>query len=326
MKRRDLLALALAGTFGVSSMQAWAEGAPFPSRPVTLVVPFTPTSGSDTIARIIGPRLAARWGQPVVVDNRPGASGNLGTAYVAKAVGDGHTLLMAINTHTITPAIYKSLPYDALRDFAPVAKLAEANMALAVNHALPVTDMKSLVAYGKAHPGKLNYATPGNGTPHHLAMELFKSAYGVSFSHVPYKGISGALTDLMGGHVDLMFASVPSVRTHAQAGKLRLLAVTGEQRTSQLPNVPTFREQGFADMDVVNAWYAVLAPSRTAPELVARLNADFVAVMNSDEVKAELAQQGLQVSTGTPAQLGTQIQGDVARWKKLVNATGITAD
>ncbi|MBS0454870.1 MAG: tripartite tricarboxylate transporter substrate binding protein [Proteobacteria bacterium] len=319
-----LLALALGGT--MASTGAQAEGAAFPSRPVTLVVPFTPSSGSDTIARIIGPRLAARWGQPVVVDNRPGASGNLGTAFAAKAQPDGHTLLMAINTHTITPAIYKSLPYDALRDFAPIAKLAEANMALAVNPALQVSDMKSLIAYGKAHPGKLNYATPGNGTPHHLAMELLKTSYGVSFTHVPYKGISGAITDLMAGHVDLMFASVPSVRTHAQAGKLRLLGVTGEQRSSQLPDVPTFREQGFADMDVVNAWYAVLAPARTPPQLVARLNADFVAVMNTPEVKAELAQQGLQVSTGTPEQLGNLVQSDVARWKKVVSATGITAD
>jgi len=321
-----LPSLALAAALALPSAPALAHGAPFPARPVTLVVPFTPSSGSDTIARIIGPRLAAKWGQPVVVDNRPGASGNLGTAYVAKAAGDGYTLLMAINTHTITPAIYKSLPYDPLRDFSPVAKLAEADMALAVNPALAIKDMKSLVAYGKAQPGKLNYATPGNGTPHHLAMELLKSSYGVQFTHVPYKGISGALTDLMGGHVDLMFASVPSVRTHAQAGKVRLLAVTGDKRSSQLPDVPTFREQGFADMDVVNAWYAVLAPARTPRELVARLNADFVAVMNTDEVKAELAQQGLQVSTGTPAQLDNLVRSDMARWKKVVDSAGITAD
>ncbi|SEB05508.1 tripartite tricarboxylate transporter substrate binding protein [Variovorax sp. YR216] len=325
MKRGVLLPLALACAMGASA-PAFAEGSTFPSRPVTLVVPFTPSSGSDIIARIIGPRLAARWGQPVVVDNRPGASGNLGTAFVAKAPGDGYTLLMAINTHTITPAIYRSLPYDALRDFAPIAKLADADLTLAVNPNLPVKDMKSLIAYGKANPGRLNYATPGNGTPHHLAMELLKTSYGVSFTHVPYKGISGALTDLMGSHVDLMFASVPSVRTHAQAGKVRLLAVTGERRSSQVPDVPTFREQGFADMDAVNAWYAVLAPARTPPELVARLNADFVAVMNTAEVKAELAQQGLQVSTGTPAQLGSLIQSDMARWKKVVSAAGITAD
>ena len=326
MSGRAVHAIALALACAAAAPAVAAEGASFPSRPVTLVVPFTPSSGSDTIARIVGPKLAARWGQPVVVDNRPGASGNLGTAFVAKAPADGHTLLMAINTHTMTPALYKSLPFDALRDFAPVTKLAEANFTLAVNPNLPAQDLASLVAYSKANPGKLNYATPGNGTPHHLAMELFKSTAGVSFTHVPYKGISGALTDLMGGHVDLMFASVPSVRTHAQAGKVRLLAVTGEKRTAQLPEVRTFREQGYAGMDVIDAWYAVLAPARTPPELVARLNADFVQVMNSDEVKAELAQLGLKVSTGTPGELGNLMRSDVARWKKLVDSAGITAD
>jgi tripartite-type tricarboxylate transporter receptor subunit TctC len=179
---------------------------------------------------------------------------------------------MAINTHTITPAIYRKLPYDAVRDFAPVTKLAEASFTLAVNPSLPVQDMPSLIAYAKAHPGKLNYASPGNGTPHHMAMELLKSTYGVFMVHVPYKGISGALTDLMGGQVQLMFASVPSVRTHAQAGKVRLVAVTGEKRSGQIPDVRTFREQGFQAMDAVDAWYAVLAPAQTAPDLVARLN------------------------------------------------------
>ncbi len=313
---------------GATSPTLAADAPSFPSRPVTLVVPFTSGSGSDTIARIVGPRLAMRWSQPVVVDNRPGASGNLGTAYAAKADGDGdgHTLLMTINTHTITPAVYRNLPYDALRDFAPIGKLADARLALVTNPALPVTDMKSLIAHGKAHPGRLNYATPGSGTPHHLAMELLKSSQGVSFSHVPYKGIAGALTDLMGGHVDLMFASLPSVRTQVQAGRMRLLAVTGEQRSSQAPGVPTFREQGFGDVDAIDAWYAVLAPARTPPALVARLNADFVAVMNTDEVRSELSRQGLQVRTGTPQQLQSLMQGDLARWKKVVKAANITPD
>ncbi|MDM0044398.1 tripartite tricarboxylate transporter substrate binding protein [Variovorax dokdonensis] len=323
---RIFRSLALGCAVVAAAPAVLAQDAPFPSRAVTLIVPFTPSSGSDTIARIVGPKLSARWGQPVVVENRPGASGNLGTSQVAKAAGDGYTLLMAINTHTITPAIYKSLPYDPLRDFAPVAELAQANFTLAVNPAVPVKDLRSLIAYGKANPGKLNYGTPGNGTPHHLAMELFKANQGVSFLHVPYKGISGALTDLMGGHVDLMFASVPSVRSYAQAGKVRLLAVTGEQRSSLLPDVPTFREQGDKGMDVIDAWYAVLAPAKTPPALVARLNKDFVEVMNSDEVKAELAPLGLQTRTGSPAQLDALIRADMKRWKALVDSTGITAD
>ena len=298
----------------------------FPSRLVTLVVPFTAGSGSDTIARFVAPVLSAKWGHPVVVDNRPGASGNIGTQYVARAAPDGHTLLMAINTHTITPAIYKSLPFDPVRDFAPVVKLAEANFTLALSPSAPMRDMPSLIAYAKANPGKLNYASPGNGTPQHMAMELFKSTYGVDIVHVPYKGISGALTDVMGGQVQLMFASVPSVRTHAEAGRVKLVAVTGASRNALIPDVPTFREQGFGAMDVVDAWYAVLAPARTSPELVARLNRDFSEAMNSESVKTELARQGLVVSTGTPSQLGTLIQNDIARWQKVVSAAGITAE
>jgi tripartite-type tricarboxylate transporter receptor subunit TctC len=326
MKRSTFLLGASAALLGAALPALAQNPAPFPSRAVTLVVPFTPGSGSDTIARIISSKLAARWGQPVVVDNKPGASGNIGTQAVARAAPDGHTLLMAINTHTITPAIYKNLPYDAVRDFAPISKLAEANFTLAVTPSLPVQDMRSLVAYAKANPGKLNYASPGNGTPHHMAMELLKATYGVFMVHVPYKGIAGALTDTMGGQVQLMFASVPSVRTQAQAGKVRLIAVTGEKRSALIPDVRTFREQGFAAMDVVDAWYAVLAPASTAPDLVTRLNRDFAEVMNTEEVKAELARQGLTVRTSTPTQLATLIRDDMTRWQKVVSTAGIKAD
>ena len=325
MKRSAFVLAAMLATVLPAALPVAAQPA-FPSRAVTLVVPFTPGSGSDTIARIIGPRLSAKWGQPVVVDNKPGASGNLGAQFVAKAAPDGHTILMAINTHTITPAIYKNMPFDAVRDFAPVSKLAEANFTLAVNPSVPVQDMKSLIAYAKANPGKLNYATPGNGTPHHMAMELLKSTYGVFIVHVPYRGISGALSDVMAGHAHLMFASVPSVRTHAQAGKMKLLAVTGEKRSPQIPETQTFREQGYAPMDAIDAWYAALAPARTAPELVERLNRDLSEVMNTEEVKTELARQGLQVSTGTPEQIANLIRSDIARWQKVVSTAGITAD
>ncbi len=238
---------------------------PFPSRAVTLVVPFTPGSGSDTIARIVGPKLAAKWGQPVVVDNKPGASGNLGTQFVAKAAPDGHTLLMAINTHTMTPSIYKQQPFDAVNDFTPVSKLAEANFALAVHPGVPAQDIKSFVAYAKSNPGRLNYATPGSGTPHHLAMELLKANQGLFIVHVPYKGIAGAVTDLIGGQVQMMFASVPSIRTQAQAGRLKILAVTGEARSPSMPEARTFREQGLSAMDAVDAWYGVLAQPGCRP-------------------------------------------------------------
>lgn len=315
-----IASLALAGTSGAHT------AATFPTKAVTLVVPFTPSSGSDTIARIIAPKLSARWGQPVVVDNKPGASGNLGAKAVASAAPDGHTLLMAINTFTITPAIYKNLNFDPVNDFVPVAKLAEAGYTFAVNANVPAKDMRSLIAYAKQNPGKLNYASPGNGTPHHLAMELFKTGAGVNIVHVPYKGIAGALTDIMSGQVQVMFATVHSMRPPIESGKVRALAVTGAARNPLSPDVPTFREQGINYMDSIDAWYAVLAPAHTPADLVARINKDFVEVMNDPEVKAALDKQGLSINTSSPAELTAIIKSDLARWKKVVTDANITAD
>ena len=299
---------------------------PFPNRPVTLVVPFTPSSGSDIIARILVPKLAARWGQAVVVDNKPGASGNLGAQAVAMAAPDGHTLLMAINSLTMTPAIYKNMPFDVVADFAPVAKLAEAGYAFAVHPGVPAKDMASLMAEIKKSGGKINYASPGNGTPQHLAMELFKSHYSLDILHVPYKGIQGALTDLMGGQVQMMFATVHSMRPLEQAGKVRFLAVSGQARNPIAPEIATFKEQGIDVMEGIDAWYAVLAPGRTPPEIVARLNRDFLEVVNAEDVKSALAKQGLSIRTSTPAQLGALVKSDLARWKKVVADARIEAN
>ena len=327
MRLTSVFAIATAAFCAPMAMQAHAQStAAFPNRVVTLVVPFTASSGSDIISRIVSPKLSARWGHPVVVDNKPGASGNIGAQQVAKAPPDGHTLLMAINTFTMTPAIYKSLPYDAVGEFEPVAKLAESSFVFAVNPNVQAKDMKSLVAYVKANPGRANYASPGNGTPQHLAMELLKANQHLDIVHVPYRGIAGALTDLTGGQVQMMFATVHSMRPLAQSGRVRLLAVTGPARNPLAPDVPTFREQGIDVMDSVDAWYAVLAPAHTPPDLVARLNRDFIAVMNDEDVKAQLAEMGLAVKTGSPAQLGALIKSDLARWKTVVNAAGITAD
>ena len=315
---RPLIGLALTGL----SLLAQA----FPDRPVVLVVPFTPSSGSDIIARILAPKLSERWKQPVVVDNKPGASGNLGAQFVSQAAPDGHTLLMAINTITMTPAIYKNMPYDTVNDFAPVLKLTEAGYALAVHPSVTAKDMSALVAQSKKSPGSMNYASPGNGTPHHLAMELFKSASGLDATHVPYKGIQGALTDLVGGQVQMMFGTVHSLKPHTQSGRVRLLATTGTSRSAQAPDVPTFKEQGIAVMDHVDAWYAVMAPARTPSDLIQRLNRDFIEVMNQDDVKAALTQQGMVVRPSTPEQLGTLIKSDLARWKKVVTDARIAAD
>ncbi len=324
--KRFFLFLAAASCVAVAGSGLAQAQPAFPGKVVTLVVPFTASSGSDIIARVISPKLAARWGQPVIVDNKPGASGTLGANAVAKAAPDGHTLLMAIDSFTMAPALYKSMAYDPVADFAPVVKLADASYAFAVHPSVPAKDMRELIAYLGKSPGKLNYASPGNGTPHHLAMEMFKSQSGLDILHVPYKGISGALTDLMGGQVQLMFGSVHSLRPFAQSGKLRLLAVTGAARSPVLPEVPTFREQGIAGMDSGDAYFFVLAPARTPAALVERLNRDFSAVLNADDVKAELAKLGLSVRTGSPTQLGDAVKADLARWRKVVADARITAD
>jgi tripartite-type tricarboxylate transporter receptor subunit TctC len=318
------LALALAAGAPAIAQPALAD---FPARAVTLVVPFTAGSGSDTIARIISQRLAERWKQAVVVENRPGASGNLGADRVAKAAPDGLTLLMAINSFTMTPPLYKSLPYDPATDFAPVARLAVSSYALVVHNDVPARDVRSLIAYARSQPpGQLNYGTPGNGTPHHLGMELLKSSFGINVVHVPYKGLSGALTDLMGGQVQIMFATLHSVLPQARAGRMRMLAVTGDQRSALAPEVPTFREQGVAALDDLDAWYGVLAPARTPPELVTRLNRDFLEVVQSEDMRKQIAAQGLVVQTSTPVELRDQIRSDLIRWRKVVADAHIQAE
>ena len=322
----SLLVAAASLSVGLSGVVYAQADAKFPTKPVTLVVPFTANSGSDIIARLAGPKLSAKWAQTVIVDNKPGASGTIGANAVARAAPDGHTILMMINSFVMTPAMYKNMPYDPAADFISVTKLAEANFAFAVHPAVPAKDMKSLFDYIKKNSGKVNYASPGNGTPHHLAMELLKSKYNLNVSHVPYKGISGALTDLMGGQVELMFGTVHSMRPYAESGKVRLLAVTGQGRNPLAPNIATFHEQGIDVMDSVDAWYGVMVPAKTPAPIVAQLHADFTAVMGSDEIKAELAKVGIAVQTGSPAQMSNQVKTDLARWRKVITDAGITAD
>ncbi|MBV6307052.1 tripartite tricarboxylate transporter substrate binding protein [Candidimonas humi] len=314
-----LLAAAFPGAAGAR------DAAAFPNKPVTLVVPFTASSGSDIIARIIAPKLEARWGQPVIVVNKPGASGDIGARQVAVAAPDGYTLLMAINTFTMTPSLYRKLPFDPIRSFAPVAKLATAGFTFAVNPKVPAHDVKSLIAYVKTQDGHVNYATPGTGTPQHLAMELFKSHLGLQIAHVPYKGIAGALTGLVGGEVQMMFTTVHTMLPFLKDKRVRLLAVSGAQRDPLIPDVPTFREQGIDFMDGVDAWYGVMAPAGTPPAIVERLNGDFVAVMSSSQVKAQLADMGLSVHTSSAAEFSSLIKHDLVRWKKVVETAGITA-
>jgi len=314
----------VAAALALCATGAFAQNV-YPDHVVTLVVPFTAGSGSDIIARIVGPRLSERWKQPVVVDNKPGASGNIGADAVAKAKPDGYTLLMAINTLSMAPNLYKKPPFDPATDFAPVLKMATANFCMVANPTLPVNDLTGLIALAKTQPGQINYASPGNGTPHHLAMELLKQQAGVNLTHVPYKGIAGATTDLVGGQVQVMFASLHSTLPQIKGGKLKLLGITGE-RSAFAPTVPTFREQNAVFLDAMDAWYGLFAPARTAPAVVAKLHQDVSAVLAMPEVRDQLAAQGLSIQTSSPEQLGALLRTDLARWRKVITDAKITAD
>jgi tripartite-type tricarboxylate transporter receptor subunit TctC len=316
-----LVALILALFCGTASAQT------FPSRAIVLVVPFSTGTGIDILARAIGPRLSERWQHPVVVENKPGASGNIGTDLVAKAAPDGHTLMVTVNTFTITPALFKTLPYDPVTDLAPVSKIALAAYTLAVNPSVfPAADVHQAVALIRASPRKYNFASPGSGTPHHVGMELMLQHLGLQATHVPYRGFAGAMTDLVGGQVHMMFTLIHSSIPHVRSGKIRALAVTGAQRSPQYPDVPTFREQGIDVMDDVDAWYAVMAPGKTPAALVSRINADVNAVMALPEVRDQLVKQGMVPLTSTPSELAALIKSDLARWKAVVSQANIKPD
>src|SRR5438105_8713486 len=289
-----------------------AVAQPFPSRPVTLVVPFSPGTGIYILARVIAPKLSEKWGQPVVVENKPGASGNIGTDLVAKAPTDGYTLMVTVNTFTITPSLLKNTPYDVMQDFSPISKIATATYCFDVNpNVFPARNMQEAIALVRQHPGKYFFASPGNGTPHHIVMELIKLRLGLNATHVPYKGFAGAMQDLIGGQVQMMFTLVHSSIPQAKAGRIRILGVTGAKRSPQFPDLPTFRAQGIDFMDDVDAWYAVIAPAKLAPELVAKMNADVNAVMALPDVKENLVKQGLAPTTSTPQDLAALIKSDV---------------
>jgi len=320
---RPLLRLPL---FLLCALPALAQ-TPYPSRPVTLVVPFSPGTGIDILARVIAPKLSDRWHQPVVVENKAGASGNIGTDFVAKADPDGQTLMVTVNTFTITPSLIRNTPYDVVNDFTPVSKIATATYCFDVNpKVFPAKDMREAIALIKANPGKYFFASPGNGTPHHIGMELLKLRLGLEATHVPYKGFAGAMQDLIGGQVHMMFTLVHSSIPHAQSGRLRILGVTGTKRSPQFPDAPTFREQGIDFMDDVDAWYAVMGPAKLPADMLSKLNADVNAVMGMADVQANLLKQGLLPTTSTPDALHALIKSDLARWAAVIADAHIKVD
>jgi len=293
-------------------------------RAITIIVPYSPASGPDILARTIGEELQGRWSQPVIIENKPGASGNIGTQAVARASPDGHTVMMISNPFTANISLFKSVPYDPVKSFAPIIRVATGSLALAVHPSMPVHSTNEFIEYVRARPGQLNYSSPGVGVPHHLAMELFKLVAKLDIKHVPYRGSAGATQDLVGGHVSAAFQAVHVAVPLMQNNQLRLLAVASKQRAPIAPELPTLAEAGLPVE--VDLWYAMLAPAGTAPEIVARYNAEINAIIGTRQIRDKLAKQGLIVVGGTPEQLAEFIANDILIWQRVVKEAGIVAE
>jgi len=295
----------------------------YPAKPIHLIVPFPPGGGNDTVARAIAQQISPELGQAVVIDNRPGAGGSVGAELAAKAPPDGYTLFLAgVGSHVVNPNLHKKLGYDPLKDFAPITLIASAPSVLVVNPKVPAQNIAEFTAYARAHPGVLNYASNGNGSAAQLAAAMYESMAGVKMVHVPYKGIAPAMTDLMGGEVQLMFGTVVALVPHIQSGKLRALAVTGKKRSALLPEIPTLRESGLPEYEA-GSWYGIEAPAGTPRAIIDQLNAVMVKALKQPEVARRLALDGAEVIGSTPEEFGAHIKSELERVAKVVRAAGI---
>ena len=321
LSRRSLLAALALSASAPSTGQAQGLS----GRNIFIIVPFTPGSGPDVLARIVGEELRKRWNQPVIIENKAGASGNLGAAFAARAEPDGNTILLSVNTFLMNAALYKNLPYDPVKSFEPIVELATGSLVLAVHPSVPAKSTRELIEHAKSKPGQVTYASPGRGTPQHLAMELFKLNAGVDLQHVPYTGSAGAVKDLLGGHVGAMFVPVHTVLPLAADNQVRLLALGSGKRSTLAPDVPTLAEEGVSGLEV-DLWYALSAPAGTPKDIIGRYNEVVNAILASIEVREQFAKQGLVPVGGSPQQLAELIGQDLPRWAKVVKDAGITLE
>ena len=302
-----------------------AQAQTWPGQTIRVVVPFTPGTGMDTIARTVAPRLAERLGQPVVVQNTPGASGNIGADNVAKAQPDGYTVLMGANTMLMASQLYKNVPFDPIKDFAPVSLAAWGTLMLVANPKTGIQSMADLIARSKARPGSITFGSPGVGTPHHMAMELFKAQTGLFMLHVPYRGSAGYTQDILSGEIMVGFLPVHVAQSFVAAGKLAALAVGSPKRHPVAPTVATFEELGVKGVDV-DLWYAFFAPARTPSAVVTRLNTEIAAILNLSEVREVLGKAGMDAATSTPTELANLSAKDYPRWGAVIKRNGISAE
>ncbi len=320
-----LLRVALATMLVVLALPGHAQADRYPSKPVRIVVPYPAGGGTDTMARVLAQELSARWGQSVVVENKAGASGNIGLEGVAKAPADGYTLVMMPSNHSINPPLFGNLKFDPIADFSPIVLAGTSPVMIAVHPSVGVRSVGELIALARSRPGVLSYASCGNGTPQHLAGELFKAMANIDMVHVPYKGCAPAVIDIVGGQVQVAFSTVANLSQHIKAGKVTGLAVTGSRRTALAPELPTVAEGGLRDYDV-DVWFGLLAPAKVPEAVVSRINADANAVLNDPRVRAQLFAQLFEPYGGSPAQFATLIQVELKRWGKLIKDVGIKVD
>jgi len=321
--RRAVLACLASAAASLSPVSLLAQSG-FPSRPAKFVVPFPPGGTNDTLARMLGQKLSAAWGQPVVIDNRAGANGAIGTDFAAKSPADGYTMLMTSDTHIITPLLAKT-SYDAIADFAPVAVVATTELLLVLNKDVPANNLQEFIALLKSAPGKVNFASPGNGNSLHLAGELFGVLTATKMVHVPYKGAGPAVTDLLGGQVQSFFSPPINVVQHVKAGRLKAIAVSGPRRLSTLPEVSTFAEAGLQNFDV-RVWQGIFMPANTPKDVVDRIAADIEKVLADEGVKSELAKGGMDSGFIGPAQFAGMLRADTAKYRNVITKAMIKID
>ena len=315
----------LAALVAFAPVAVRAQADAYPSKPIRFILPFPPGGGTDILGRLLAERLARRLAQPVVIENRGGAGGNVGAEAAARSAPDGYTIVLVAPSLAISPSLYKKLAYDPVKDFAPVSLVATVPNVMVTNPSIPAKTLSDFIALAKSKPGAMNFGSGGNGTSNHLAGELFNIVAGVRLVHVPYKGVNLAMNDVMSGDVQLVIIGIPAAAPHIKAGKLRALAVIDSKRAAALPDVPTAAEAGLKDFDVTT-WYGVLAPAGTPRPIVTRLNAEIVAVMNSSEMKERLATMATEPVTSTPEEFGDLIRREIVKWAKVVRAAGLKAD
>ena len=318
---RAMACCAIAACAAIVATPAAAQ-APFPSKPITLVVPFAPGGGNDILARLIAPKMSAQLGQPIVIENKPGAGGNLGADYVAHATPDGYTLVIASSQITMNPYLGMKVPFNIERDFEPVGRIGSVPLMLVSNTEQPYKTLKEFVDYTRANPGKVSYSSPGPGTPQHLAGEVFAKLNKTDLLHVPYRGTGPSISDLMGNQVQVSFATFASAIQYVRAGKLRALGIAGQRRTALMPDLPSFAEVGLKSYDV-ELWYSLLAPAKTPRAVVDKLNAALLTALKSPDLADQFTKQGFEVKGSTPDELKAYISRELARWQRVITENNI---